>query len=127
MCGDSREQWVLDLVKCIDSKGESLLGPPVGHHSTIPFASATRHFPIWNLLALAEVLSLTSVFSSLPSSSALCQFVLPHLPLLNTFLCHLFLFHVHSRFRYMYVCVKVLNPLKLELQAVTSSHVGAGN
>ena len=39
----------------------------------------------------------------------------------------LFLFYVHWHFVCMYVCVRVLDPLELELKTVVSCHVGAGN
>lgn len=39
---------------------------------------------------------------------------------------YLILLCVHSYFAGTYVCVKVLDPLKLELQAVVSYHVSAG-
>jgi hypothetical protein len=39
----------------------------------------------------------------------------------------LFLFYVHWCFAYTYVCVMVLGSPELELQAVVSCHVGAGN
>ena len=39
----------------------------------------------------------------------------------------LFLFYVQWCFVYMHVCVRVLDPLELEMQTVVSSHVGSGN
>ena len=39
----------------------------------------------------------------------------------------LFLFHVHWYFACMHVCVRVLDPLEVELQAVVSCYVGGGN
>lgn len=38
-----------------------------------------------------------------------------------------FIFYVLSFFACLCVCVKVLDPLELELQTVVSCHVGAGN
>ena len=40
---------------------------------------------------------------------------------------HLFLFYVHWCFIGMYVHVRVLDPLELELQTTVNCHVGAGN
>lgn len=48
------------------------------------------------------------------------------LELPNTVLFNLFLFYVHH-FVYMRVCVRMSDPLELELQTVVSGHVGAGN
>ena len=36
-------------------------------------------------------------------------------------------FYVHWYFACMYVCVRLLEPLELELQTFVSYHVGAGN
>ena len=43
------------------------------------------------------------------------------------FLISIFLFYVHWCFDCVYVGVKMSGPLELELQAVVSCHVGAGN
>lgn len=43
------------------------------------------------------------------------------------FFYNLFLFYVHWYFDYMYVCMRVLDPLELELHTVVSCRVGVGN
>jgi len=40
---------------------------------------------------------------------------------------YLFLFYAHWCSARLYVCVRVSDPLELELQTVVSYHVGAGN
>ena len=40
---------------------------------------------------------------------------------------YLFLFYVHLCFACIYVCVRVSDPLELELQTVVSCHVSAEN
>jgi hypothetical protein len=40
---------------------------------------------------------------------------------------YVFIYYVHWCFACMYVCVRVLDTLELDLQTVVSCHVGAGN
>lgn len=60
-----------------------------------------------------------------------CMFDLIHLMLFQLLavqtICNLYLFYVHWCFVCMYVCVRVPDPLELELETVLSSSVGAGN
>jgi hypothetical protein len=39
----------------------------------------------------------------------------------------LLLFYVHQCFAYLYLCVRVLDPLELELQTLVSCHAEGGN
>ena len=54
-----------------------------------------------------------------------CWAVVAHAFCLVFYVIVLFSFYVYWCFAYMHVCVRVLNPLELELQTVVSCHVGA--